>query len=123
MAGHGSGYNGLVDEVQRICEWLLVAAHARSVWVRDAEGHVLGFAGEVLRAGERVELLEASVAGVTLAVLFDVGASSLGLVRLRMRKACDDLVKALEPAPDDEGGSGAPVSPRASRTRNRRDSR
>ena len=99
-----------MGEVQRICAGLVESALARGVWVRDADGALLAHAGDASPASDEVQLHETRLAnGATLSILYDPRASSLGLVRLRARKACDDLDKAFRRPVDDDGGSGAPA--------------
>ena len=101
----------MVDE---ICERLLRESNAVSVVLIDSNAHVLAHAGESVDLSEVWERyggafdgsetfakgakVHASLTRITdaviLIVLFDE-QSSLGLVRLRVKKCHDDLARAL----------------------------
>jgi predicted regulator of Ras-like GTPase activity (Roadblock/LC7/MglB family) len=113
-------------ELSELCGRLQRDAAARAVLVLDGEGRILGHAGEVVELGEpvldaladlvvavarpgalgegddavaEVETLRLCAARLgdraTLAVVFD-SASTLGLVRLRMKRARELILRTLE---------------------------
>jgi predicted regulator of Ras-like GTPase activity (Roadblock/LC7/MglB family) len=117
-----------VDELSEICESLLLLSRALTVVLLD-EGQLLAHAGAsadvsavLAQSGGMARLLEdkemsgqlagqnthvhlSLVAGrIILVVIFDFG-TSLGLVRLRVKKATEELAKVLERGPS---GGGTP---------------
>jgi hypothetical protein len=129
-------YNEVVGRYQDVCDELLAASNASLVALLDESGRELARAGHLdgfdtaavarsftvmlaangeftsaFHEGDRVNLHVAlAAAGMIVAVVFDT-RSSLGLVRLRVKKAIEDLSRASGPGSPGSGGSGAAGAP------------
>jgi predicted regulator of Ras-like GTPase activity (Roadblock/LC7/MglB family) len=129
-----------MSELQEICARLLNASAALAILLVDRDGIVIARAGETERldvavlpslfAGNSLTTLltdkelsarfprgegtnfHLALVGqqAMLCVLFDF-RSSLGLVRLRSRKAVAELMRVFDRDPSDDGGAPAPLQP------------
>jgi hypothetical protein len=122
----------LREACEQICETLRVTANARAVVLAAKNGAILASVGQnplgplwiavagprrtsddVLELGEGRVLHTAGVRGATLAVEFHRDETSLGLVKLRVRHAIEELDRLLalaerSPGMPPTGGRGGP---------------
>jgi hypothetical protein len=97
------------DAIGRVCESVRATAAARSVRLVDVSGRVIADAGEPddgnvfveasVKTRSRARYARIAAARAVLIVGFDRDETSLGLVRLRMAKAVEELERLLA---DDE---------------------
>ncbi len=110
------------EEIRLVCEALRTMSAARAVALVDLDGHVRVRVGggydAVVDGGEEV-VKQPVKKRATLVVTFHASETSLGLVRLRMRKAARELEPLLDgetPAmPPFGGGGGAGGVPHEAR--------
>jgi predicted regulator of Ras-like GTPase activity (Roadblock/LC7/MglB family) len=100
-----------VNDLQEICQWLLDNTNALSILLLDKSGATLARAGAETdhrallpdadtqerfeQRGEQTLHVSAVAERAVLVVVFDA-RSSLGLVRLRVKKAAEEMQKAFQ---------------------------
>jgi hypothetical protein len=98
--------------LQPICDELLQHSRARAVTLRDATGATLAHAVDEARAdaGPQTHRHVAELAGgLVLDITFD-DETSLGLVRLRAKKASVEIARARARPPEGSGGAAPAVA-------------